>query len=45
MLRFLFGDHLAEISSAALLPEFDQYIAGNEIVIETDSNHFAVRAE
>ena len=42
ILRFLFGEHLEQISPQRLLREFDRFIRGNQIEIETDSDHFTI---
>ena len=42
ILRFLFGEHLQEISPQRLLGEFDRFIRSNQIEIETDSDHFTI---
>ncbi|WP_437231140.1 class I SAM-dependent methyltransferase [Planctomicrobium sp. SH661] len=42
ILRFLFGEHLHEISPQLLLGGFDRYVQGEEILIETDSDHYLI---
>lgn len=45
MLRFLLGEHLAEIGPQRLLGEFDRFVRGGEIVVETGSWHFGVEGD
>jgi trans-aconitate 2-methyltransferase len=42
ILRFLFGDYLGKISQQRLLSEFDQYVHGDRVEIDTHSFHFTV---
>lgn len=40
ILRFLFADHLRETSADRLLREFDRYVCGEDVVVNTHSYHF-----
>jgi trans-aconitate 2-methyltransferase len=42
VLRFLFGDHLREITPQRLLGEFDRYVRTGHVEMDTHSDHFAV---
>lgn len=43
ILRFLFANHLAEITPERLLGEFDRHVKQDHVDIETGSSHFTVR--
>lgn len=42
MLRFLFGDYLEEIRPDRLLGQFDRYVRGGHVEVNTHSYHYAV---
>jgi SAM-dependent methyltransferase len=42
VLRFLFGDYLQEITPQRLLGEWDRYVHGSHVEVNTESWHFAV---
>ncbi len=42
ILRFLFGDHLQEMPRERLLGEFERWVQGNEVIVDTHSYHYAV---
>lgn len=42
ILRFLFADHLQKISADRLLREFDGYVCGEDVVVNTHSYHFTI---
>jgi len=42
ILRFLFGEHLQEISPHRLLTEFEHHVQDDQIQIETASDHFTI---
>lgn len=42
ILRFLFADHLQEIPADRLLREFDRYVRGGDVEVDTHSYHFIV---
>jgi trans-aconitate 2-methyltransferase len=42
ILRFLFGDYLQEISPSRLLGEFEPYVRGDRVEVNTHCDHFAV---
>ncbi|MEM9657930.1 MAG: methyltransferase domain-containing protein [Planctomycetota bacterium] len=44
ILRFLFAEHLAEMSIDALLAEFDRYVADRNVVMQPYNEHFAIGA-
>lgn len=45
ILRFLFGELLPVIGPQRLLGEFDRHVRGDQIEINTDSQHFVVEAQ
>lgn len=42
ILRFLFADHLREITPQRLLGEFDRYVRADHVDVDTHSYHFTV---
>jgi trans-aconitate 2-methyltransferase len=45
IMRFLMGEHFAEVPRAAMLALFDPYASGGTVAIRTAHEHFVVRRE
>jgi trans-aconitate 2-methyltransferase len=45
ILRFLFGEHLAQMPHRPLLDLFDRYLHSGRVTIQTASDHFTVRSK